>query len=450
MSKIFELRQKRAVRQAELNAIVSKEADLPLDESLGDDEATRFTALETEIKTLDARIARLESIVAPEVTEDSIDSEEKAFSAPFAKQFQPAHTVYAQVAVPVEKGLRAARWLIGKAVANQDGARAAAEFVSKSFADDVVAKTLMSVSGTGSTTIPTTFSSEIIELLRPQVAVRTLNPQVIGLDTGNVTIPRLSGGATATWSLEAVDITESNETIDTVTLGAKKLTSLVPVSNSLLRRSPIGIDALVRQDLIAQIARKEDLAFISGDGTGGSPVGIKNFAGINSFYAAGIDATSVVAAINGARVKLQLANARMQAPGWIMNPNTVAFISSIRDGVGGFLFKNELDQSRLLGYPVATSTQIPSNYTMYGSGGTAGVSKGTDIFLVDFADILLGQTFSVDVTSSTEASYLKGGTTLTSAFSQDLTLFRVITEVDINTRHPLSTVLLKADNWVLV
>ena len=49
-------------------------------------------------------------------------------------------------------------------------------------------------------------------------------------------------------------------------LVARKLTAMVPVSNDLIRRSPIGVEEIVRDDLVQTIARREDLAFLRGDG----------------------------------------------------------------------------------------------------------------------------------------------------------------------------------------
>jgi HK97 family phage major capsid protein len=96
------------------------------------------------------------------------------------------------------------------------------------------------------------------------------------MPAGNLTIPRLAAGATAGYQGELDDISSSQETFDDLQLNAKKLTALVPVSNDLIRRAPSNIEAIVRDDMVQSLARREDLAFLLGDGSGNSPIGLLN------------------------------------------------------------------------------------------------------------------------------------------------------------------------------
>ncbi len=78
--------------------------------------------------------------------------------------------------------------------------------------------------------------------------------------------------------MEAAAITVSKPTFGQVVASFKKLTALVPVSNDMQRFADPAIDAYVRDDLVQVLARREDLAFIRGDGTveQGNTLTIKN------------------------------------------------------------------------------------------------------------------------------------------------------------------------------
>ena len=67
-------------------------------------------------------------------------------------------------------------------------------------------------------------------------------------------------------------------------------------------------------------------------------------------------------------------------------------------------------------------------------------------YLVDFADVVIGESQSLIVDSSTEASYWDGSATQ-SAYSRDETVARTILEEDLVMRRPESGVVLTAWTW---
>ena len=144
-----------------------------------------------------------------------------------------------------------------------------------------------------------------------------------------------------------------------------------------------------------------------------------------------------------------MANSRLRNPCWIMSPMVKNFLSTQRDAVGGFfVYEQELAKNTLAGYPVFTTSVLPSNLAAYGAAGAAGNGRGQDIFFLDAADLVIGDTMQIQLDVSDTASYINGST-LTSAFSTDVTLFRVIRETDLGCRHPVSIVNIKCDSWCL-
>src|SRR5216684_3850614 len=143
---IAELKNKMATIKSQMHDIVTRDGEMDAEDT------TRFDALEAEFSKLSDRVAKIEAVNGMSADEAEPVDEDKTFVAPNPK---------------IEKGLQAGRYLIGLHNAKSMGPRAAAELVSRTYGDDVVAKALLA-SGSGSV-IPTAFSTEIIELLRSAV-----------------------------------------------------------------------------------------------------------------------------------------------------------------------------------------------------------------------------------------------------------------------------------------
>jgi HK97 family phage major capsid protein len=266
---------------------------------------------------------------------------------------------------------------------------------------------------------------------------------------GNLTIPRLAGGATAAYQNELDDIAISQERFDDVNFVAKKLTAMVPVSNDLIRRSPIGVEEIVRDDLVQTIARREDLAFLRGDGTDKGPIGMRtlclpaNKISVTTMPATPTPGDALTAILGGATaaiLALQNGLSRMIRPTWFMHPTIARFISLARDQVGGFYWKDEIERGVWEGYPIRLTTQIPTNLVVGAN------TKGSEIYFCDMADFVIADTYNVVVDASDVAAY-NDGVSMVSAFQRDQSLFRVIAEHDCNMRHLQSLAVLLTADW---
>lgn len=466
MKKLAELKRMRAIKAGRLRELALKEADLPEGEALPAEELSEIDQLKVDIAAQDGRINRLEEALAAmadaaeplEGSEggegDSVQSEEeRRVTAMAGKGARMTPYGYGEPPAKQDRGLKAARFLIGLWHAKGVGLAGAAQIIQRRFNDPVVAKALNTAgTTTGGALIPQDFSTDVIELLRAATVIRRMNPLVLPMPMGNLTIPRLAAGAQAGYQGELDDMAVSQQTFDDLQLNAKKLTSLVPVSNDLIRRSPIGVEELVRDDMINVIARREDLAFMIGDGSGNSPVGLLNLAaaGMKITGAAlpddNAEKLSYVAGLL-ATMKLMLEQnmSRMIRPAWLMPFALEAFLRTLRDGVGNFIYKEELDRGELLGYPVAKSQQMATNINTGTS--QAPVNNGSYLMLVDFADVIIGETFNITVDASAEATYKDGGGNVVSGFQRDQTVFRVISEHDFNLRHQASVVVAVVPGW---
>jgi HK97 family phage major capsid protein len=473
--KLHELQRKRTLKRAELAEWMAKQDDG--EEPTSDDEKNRFDQIMAELQELEDRIGRCETAISGSAPDDEEaegskaednggDSDDDEDDDDNDKRFRRRGVssttgIIARGGARVwatpkrspyggnPKGFRVARFMIGLLHQKWYGRDKALEFIDNRFHDDLVTRALnYSVVAEGGALIPQDFMAEMIELLRANVVVREAGPMTVQMPMGNLTIPRLAAGSTALYQGELDDISVTEEQFDDLDLSAKKLTALVPVSNDLIRRAPIGVEAIVRDDLIQGIARKEDVQFLRSDGTNKGPVGWRSLVlpanllvipALGATPPVGADLDAVVSAL--AAMKLLLVNgmSRMIKPAWFMAPTLLEYIRTRRDSVGGFYYKDEIAAGTLDGFPYYTSQQIPTNL---------GTGNGSEIYLVDMADVVIGDTLNVMVDASDVAAYYGTDGKVVSTFQRDQSLFRVITEHDFNMRHLQSLAVGTTSDWM--
>jgi len=341
---------------------------------------------------------------------------------------------------PADKGLGMAKFLRAMAAGKADPERAARWAAKTWGGEDHMTKILeASEDSGGGVLVPTQHSTEVIELLRERAVFRSMRPTTVPMPTGSMQIPKLTGGATATYIGESQNIVKTEQTTGMVNLSWKKLAAVVPISNDFLRFETYGADTMIRNDLVASMADREDIAFIRGDGTENTPKGLKSFVPTANIINSNgtVTIASITSEVMQAMLKLRNAHVRMINVGWLWSPRTTLYLKSLRDTNNNFVFKTELDAGTFFGFPYADTTNIPDTL----GGGTE-----SEVYLVDFADIVLGESMNLMIDTSSEASYWDGSA-LQSAYSKDLTLMRVIAEHDLGCRHVESIVLIDTVKW---
>ena len=308
------------------------------------------------------------------------------------------------------------------------------------------ALTVSAENGTGHFLVPDEWASEIIELLRPQVAVRRLGAQAIPLVGGTLHIPAMVNGGEAHYIGESQDIPTSQPAFAEKTLVAKKLAALTVISNDLLRKASYNVLNIVRNDLVNAIAIREDKAFLYDTGTGTVPTikGLRHAVlPANVLSSAG----SIGADIAQAEEKLKSAHIRFVRPGIIMSPRTENYLKYYyEDMTGTYPYLEEMRNGTIFGYPYAVSFDIPTNLDMTSGEPDMG-GTGTEMFFVDFNEVIIGDSDQMYIDVSTEAAYPDGQNGVVSAFSKDQTLIRVITENDMILRHDDAAVVISPLNW---
>jgi HK97 family phage major capsid protein len=292
--------------------------------------------------------------------------------------------------------------------------------------------------------VPTEFSNEVIELLRSQSVVRRLGARTVQMPTGTLKYPKIATGASAAYIGENVNIGKSEESFGQLTLTFKKLAVLTPVSNDLLRYSSPSADAIVRDDLVSSMATKEDTTFIRGAGTDATPKGLLNWCVADQKIASNstVNLANITNDLGQLVVKLKEADIPMISPGWIMAPRTEQKLATIQTTTGAFAFRDEIVRGSLWGWPVGVTTNVPITLDTTGSGN----DDESEIYLVDFSQVLIGESMGLLVDSSQEAAY-HDGSNVQAAFSLDQTVVRAIAEHDLGMRHDKGVAMLTGVTW---
>ena len=283
-----------------------------------------------------------------------------------------------------------------------------------------------SVPADGGFTVPIAFSPDYIKALYANTILEKLGVRKVPMPNGNLSIPKMTAKASAYWIGEAEKITSSQAQFGEVNLKAKKLAALTPISNDLLRYNAVGIDGWIADDLMRNAKVELDDAFLNGTGTAHTPLGLKNVKGVQTWTPQSGTALSLKTPA-GMLAKLKSKNIPMENVKWLLNPMGESWLEDLAFSSGPFAFPS-LDEGKLKGYEVIESATV--GYNESGSPVTA------DFWVGDWSQFLWGVGYDISVEMSREGTFSDGNGNNISAFQNDLTLVRLITEHDFACRHP--------------
>jgi HK97 family phage major capsid protein/HK97 family phage prohead protease len=237
--------------------------------------------------------------------------------------------------------------------------------------------TVGSASAGGDLVATDLMSDSFIDLLRKALVLQTAGATVMTGLQGMVALPRQSGGATVYHVAESSSITESQLTVDQVTMQPRTIGALTDYSRRLLLQSSIDIENLVRRDLAQQIAIEVENQAINGTGSASYPLGFLNVTGINteSGYSAFTDYVNAEAA-------LSTDNALLGSLGYLMNSALRGTLKTTEKSASGttanFIYEGD---NTINGYPAYVSNSMPNNTAVF----------------ANFSDILIGFWSGLDI-----------------------------------------------------
>lgn len=237
-------------------------------------------------------------------------------------------------------------------------------------------------------------AADFIEYLRPKTILGRM-PSLRKVPF-NVRIPRQTAGTTGSFVGEGLPIPVGKLSFDSITLTWAKASTIVVLTEELVRNSNPAAETLVRDDLAAGISAYLDKRFIDpsyAGVSGTSPASISN--GVTSRQASGVTLAAIDSDVNYLFTQMANSELDMSTCVWVMQPATAIRLSTVRTTNGPLAFPEINVQGGMFkGFPV-----IVSNNT------TASNSPGEEqVFLVCQNEILLSDDGQMLLDMSNEAA----------------------------------------------
>lgn len=257
---------------------------------------------------------------------------------------------------------------------------------------------LVGTSTAGGNTVATDLlANSFIDLLRNRMMVQRMGAQFLTGLTGQIAIPRQTGGATAYWVAENGGPTESQQAFDQVTMTPRTLGAFTDISRKLLLQSSIDVEGFVRNDLATVVALAIDAAAISGTGASNQPTGILATSGIGDVAGGTNGLAPTWANIIELWSDIANANADFGNMGMLTNSKVIGkLMSTLKSaGVSGYIcenFPNEQGITNVGGMRAGVSNQVPSNLVKGTSGAVCSA-----IINGNWSDLIIGQWGTLDL-----------------------------------------------------
>lgn len=282
------------------------------------------------------------------------------------------------------------------------------------------------LTSTNTTLIQTEVASLLIQPLEQQSTFLAAGPVVLD-SSSPIRVPRISNTATAGFVAEGTQIPDADVGFDEISLmpsTLKGLKVLVKLSNELIRTSVVGLDAVLRQRLVSDVAHALDAALWDGTGTTNTVKGILRQTGITTGV---LDLTDADSLIDGWAAAM---GAKVSPTHWVMTSASFSAIRKLKttDTSNQYLVNPDTIQDgtalRLFGLPVVLTDNIANTGTAPGKARVA---------LVDMSKVVVARDVDaeVKVLDQTWGDYDSIG-------------IRVVSRWDVGLLHPQAVTLLTA------
>jgi HK97 family phage major capsid protein len=179
---------------------------------------------------------------------------------------------------------------------------------------------------------PLYLQNQWIELLRAgRPTADAVQTFPLPMNTMSINLPRLAtGGSTAIQTAENAAVQETDPTTAVVTSNTRTIAGQVDMSRQLFEFSQPGMDEILFRDLARDYATKLDIQVLSGTGSAGQALGIRNVASINTI-AGGTTATAAALWPKVASAISSVTSAYLTPDTIVMHPRRVAFFRAALD-----------------------------------------------------------------------------------------------------------------------
>lgn len=279
---------------------------------------------------------------------------------------------------------------------NEHGQKQAAAFGQEirgiAVPEEIITRADLTVADDGANLVATDVMTDFIGALRNRIILATLGARYLSGLRGNVSFPKLSAGASATWEGENDANAESEPTTGKLTLTPKRVGLYSDISKQLLLQSSPDVERMLRDDLATALAVAIDTAGIAGTGSGGQPTGITATSGIGSVAGGANGLAPTWAHIVALESAVGVANADVGKLHYLTNAAVRGKLKSTAK-VSSTDSRMIWDNDNLLnGYVPGITNSVPSNLT---KGSSSGVCSA--ILFGNFDDLIIAQFGGLDL-----------------------------------------------------
>lgn len=217
------------------------------------------------------------------------------------------------------------------------------------------------VDADGGHLVPTEFRATLVRLIEAFGMIRR-RATIIPMNREELYLPKLTSGVTVYWPGEASAITPSKPGFDRVTLNAKKMAALVPVSGELLEDSAIAIGNLLATLFAEAMAAEEDRVGLVGSTGGGDPFdGVMADATVQELVMTGA-AFADMDADDLLDLTAKVASSALSGSGYVMHRTVFDHVRKLKDTTGGYIYSQPSagQPGTIWGYPYELTDTMPS------------------------------------------------------------------------------------------
>jgi len=284
---------------------------------------------------------------------------------------------------------------------------------------DVISGTATSTSKGGNLIGTDQRGDLFIDALRDALVTAGLGATMLTGLQGNVAIPKLATKTTVAFVSETSSPTEGAPVFGQLSMSPKTVAGYVDISRRMIIQSDPSVEAVLRSDILNQIAAKIDEVAIKGGGAN-EPTGILGTTGIGAVALGTNGGAPTWVMVNALQRAVDVANANTGALSYLTNPKVTSKLRTTgkqSSGVEGNFILGEVNT--LLGYGIAATNLVSSTLTK----GTS-TSVCSALIYGNFNELVIGMWSGVDIVVDTASLSTAGGLRL--AFFQD---------VDVGVRH---------------
>lgn len=232
------------------------------------------------------------------------------------------------------------------------------------------------------------------DVLRPALVLMQAGVTVLPGLSANLAVPRKTVAGTLAMLTEIAAASETEPTTALPTLSPKRASAFTEPSKQAIIQGVMGIEAMLRQDLVDGVAVLMESQGINGSGSGANARGIRNVSGIGSVVGGTNGAALAWSHIVDLESAATGANAAATArAGYLTNTKVVGAAKKTQKAANlPFIWDN--GAAPLNGYSALVTNNVPSNLT---KGTATGICSST-VFSSDWSMFVLGLFGGQDVT----------------------------------------------------